>query len=78
MTYEKDVVGALINIGMQYNSNAHYEMADEVEEVYDKARAFDEILKLEKETSLYSVVGKEDAELGTETRKIIDKYMEDK
>ena len=43
-----------------------------------KAKAFDEILKLEKETSLYSIVGKEDVELGTEARKIINKYMEDK
>ena len=51
---------------------------DELKEVYAKAKAFDEILKLEKETSLYSIVGKEDVELGTEARKIINKYMEDK
>ena len=51
---------------------------EEVEEVYRKAKAFDEILKLEKETSLYSIVGKEDVELGTEVRKIINKYLEDK
>lgn len=45
MMYENDVVAALINIGMQYNSNAHYEMADEVEETYAKARVFDEVIK---------------------------------
>lgn len=43
-----------------------------------KAKAFDEIAKLEKETSLYSVAGKEDVELGAVTREIINKYMEDK
>ena len=76
--YERDVVSKLENLGDEYHSNAHYEMADEVEEVYAKAKAFEEILKLEKETSLYSIVGKEDVELGTEVRKIINKYMEDK
>ena len=39
-----------------------------------KAKVFDEITKLEKQTSLYSVVGKEDVELGIEIRKIINKY----
>lgn len=43
--YENTVVSELIGLGMEYNSNAHYEMADEVEEVYAKAKAFDEIKK---------------------------------
>lgn len=43
--YENDVASALISGGMQYNSNAHYEMAGEVEEVYAKAKAFDEVIK---------------------------------
>ncbi|QQV88418.1 hypothetical protein [Staphylococcus phage ZCSS1] len=42
--YEHDVVSELGHLGMEYNSNAHYEMAGEVEEVYAKARAFDEIV----------------------------------
>ncbi|WP_353462187.1 DUF1024 family protein [Mammaliicoccus sciuri] len=50
----------------------------ELREVYAKAKAFDEIKKLEKETILYSITGKEDVELGIEARKIINKYMEDK
>ncbi|WP_204200855.1 hypothetical protein [Mammaliicoccus sciuri] len=50
----------------------------ELREVYAKAKAFDVIKKLEKETILYSVAGKEDVELGAEARKIINKYMEDK
>ena len=50
------------------------ERIKKLEEVYRKAKAFDEITKLEKQTSLYSIVGKEDVELGTEIRKIINKY----
>ena len=50
------------------------ERIKELEEVYRKAKTFDEITKLEKQTSLYSIVGKEDVELGTEIRKIINKY----
>lgn len=42
--YEHAVVSELEGLGMEYNSNAHYEMAGEVEEVYAKARAFDEIV----------------------------------
>ena len=53
-------------------------MSQELQEVYRKARAFDEVKKLEKETRLYSIAGKEDVELGTEARKIINKYTEDK
>ncbi|WP_436877182.1 hypothetical protein [Mammaliicoccus sciuri] len=44
--YENTVVAELTSLGMQYNSNAHYEMADEVEEVYAKAEAFNEIVNL--------------------------------
>ena len=50
------------------------QIINELETVYRKAKAFDEITKLEKQTSLYSVVGKEDVELGIEIRKIINKY----
>ena len=53
-------------------------ISQELQEVYRKAKAFDEIKKLEKETRLYSIAGKEDVELGTEARKIINKYTEGK
>lgn len=69
---ENHIICALVHV------HVDGEVFDELEEVYAKAKAFDEILKLEKETSLYSVAGKEDVELGTESRKIINKYMEDK
>lgn len=87
MTYEKDVVGELINIGIEYNSNAHYEMADEVEEVYAKAKAFDEIKKLRNSYYTYSkrdsgaLIALLDAKpFGREVSHLINKkeYTEDK
>ncbi|RIO10137.1 hypothetical protein [Mammaliicoccus sciuri] len=42
--YEDTIVAELTSLGMQYNSNAHYEMADELEEVYIKAKAWDKYL----------------------------------
>lgn len=47
--YENDVVSELGHLGDDYHSNAHYEMADEVEEVYAKAKAFDEIVPFVRE-----------------------------
>ena len=47
--YENTVVAELTSLGMQYNSNAHYEMAGEVEEVYAKSEAFNEIVNLLKQ-----------------------------
>lgn len=72
--YESDVISELEQMGVDYQSNEYFNMSIEVEEVYRKAKTFDEITKLEKQTSLYSVVGKEDVELGIEIRKIINKY----
>lgn len=43
--YENDVVNVLEEFGIEYQSNAYYEMADEVEEVYAKAKAFNEVIK---------------------------------
>lgn len=43
--YEKKVLSALRNIGALYNSNINYRMADEVEETYAKAKAFDVVIK---------------------------------
>lgn len=41
--YENDVVAELTSLGMEYDSNAHYEMADEVKEVYAKAKILEKI-----------------------------------
>ena len=50
--YERDVVSELASLGMEYGSNAHYGMADEVEEVYAKAKAFNEIVRVFKDYPL--------------------------
>lgn len=85
--YENTVVAELTSLGMQYNSNAHYEMADEVEDVYAKAKAFDEIKKLRNSYYTYSkrdnggLVALLDAKpFGREVSHFINKkeYMEDK
>lgn len=51
--YENTVVAELTSLGMEYNSNAHYEMAAEVEEVYAKAKAFNEISDVIKKAEFY-------------------------
>lgn len=46
--YENTVVAELTSLGMQYNSNAHYEMADEVEDVYAKVKILNKIIDIVK------------------------------
>ena len=46
--YEHEVVSELENLGVDYQSNAHYEMADEVEEVYAKAKILNKITNIVK------------------------------
>ena len=46
--YEHEVVSELENLGLEYQSNAHYEMADEVEEVYAKAKILNKITNIVK------------------------------
>lgn len=52
--YERDVVSELEQFGDEYQSNAYYEMADEVEEAYAKAKAFDEISQVFKKVTIYN------------------------
>lgn len=47
--YEHDVVSELGHLGDKYHSNAHYDMAGEVEEVYAKAKSFNEIVPFVRE-----------------------------
>lgn len=85
--YEHDVVSELGHLGDDYHSNAHYDMAEEVEDVYAKARAFDEIVKLRDSYYTYSkrdsgglVVLLDSKTFGREVSHFINKkeYMEDK
>ena len=46
--YERKVLMALRNIGALYNSNINYRMAEEVEEVYIKAKILDKIIDIVK------------------------------
>ncbi len=46
--YENTVVAVLEGLGMEYNSNEHYYMAGEVEEVYYKAKILDKITDIVK------------------------------
>lgn len=45
MEYEDKVIRILKNLGALYNSNINFRMAEEVEEVYAKAKAFDEVIE---------------------------------
>lgn len=71
--YENTVVAELTSLGMQYNSNAHYEMADEVEEVYSKAKKLNKIIEL---TDVPMNI-KQDKTM-IEINKILNEYTEDK
>lgn len=70
--YEKDVISELEQMGVDYESNGYFNMSIEVEEVYRKAKAFDEIRKIENlcyyvEHDKYSDIDRE----GFETREFI-------
>lgn len=43
--YEKNVVAEIKELGARYKAPSFYAMADEVEEVYAKARAWDKYLE---------------------------------
>ena len=45
MEYEDKVVNILKTFGVLYNSNINFIIAEEVEDVSRKARAFDEVIK---------------------------------
>lgn len=73
--YEHDVVSELGHLGDDYHSNAHYDMARQVEEVYAKAKAFNKILEAYKDSSEQDrLVGIFEGQVTT----ILDEYMEDK
>lgn len=69
MAYEKDVVSLLNYLGVEQRNNAYYEMADEVKDVYAKAKAYDEILNIDLDQHEIIVHG--------QVEDILKKYMED-
>lgn len=85
--YEHDVVSELEQFGIEYQSNAHYEMAEEVREVYAKAKVFDEIVNLRNNHYFYSKTSSgtpikviDTKPFGREVNHLINKkgYREDK
>lgn len=49
--YERDVINELEQMGVDYQSNGYFNMSIEVEEVYRKAKCFDEVLKIDNQAS---------------------------
>lgn len=71
MEYEyKEVIAMLEYIGDEYKEDKYYQMARQVEEVYAKAKAFDEILDID--------LAQHDEEYADNVMKVVNKYMEDK
>lgn len=66
--YEHDVISELEQMGVDYQSNGYFNMSIEVEEVYRKAKAFDEILNI---TQL-----QHEEEYAEDVINVIDKYKE--
>lgn len=53
MEYEKLILSLLTSLAVKKRNKAYYVIADEVEEVYAKARAFDEISDVIKKEEFY-------------------------
>lgn len=53
MEYEKLILSLLTSLAVKKRNKAYYIIADEVEEVYAKARAFDEISDVIKKEEFY-------------------------
>ncbi|PTJ53918.1 hypothetical protein [Mammaliicoccus sciuri] len=68
--YENDVISELEQMGVDYESNGYFNMSIEVEEVYAKAKAFDEILNID--------LSQHDEEYADNVMKVVNKYTEDK
>lgn len=74
--YEKNVVAEIKELGARYKAPSFYAMADEVREVYAKAKAWDNHLA-DVENSVREVTGNED-EVKWHVDYVINEYMEDK
>ena len=70
MGYKDMVLGQLTQTAINERDNVYFNMAQEVEEVYRKAKAFDEILNI---TQL-----QHEEEYADDVISVIDKYKEDK
>lgn len=69
MVYKDMVLRQLTQAAIDERDNNYFEMAKEVEEVYRKARAFDEVLNVSKY--------KHEEEYADEVMEIVSKYEEE-
>lgn len=69
--YEKNVVAEIKELGARHKAPSFYAMADEVEDVYAKAKALDKVVKIvEEKEEFYS------NEFIEEVESVVDKYIE--
>lgn len=76
MEYEKFILSLLTSLAVKKQNKGYYVIADEVEEVYRKAKAWDNYLA-DVENSVREVTGNED-EVKWHVDYAINEYMEDK
>lgn len=74
MEYEKFILSLLTSLAIKKQNKGYYVIADEVEEVYAKARMFDEIVIETTGVIMNCPPSVVDEETGKLTLDIIDKY----
>ncbi|MEY8599925.1 hypothetical protein [Staphylococcus shinii] len=75
MVYKDMVLGTLTQTAIDERDNVYFKMAQEVEEVYRKAKAFDKVLKIDNQaTDEDKITGQHESDIET----VISNYREDK
>ena len=69
--YEKFILSLLTSLAIKKENKGYYVIADEVEDIYDKAKAFDEISQVFKKVTIYNTA------TALEVKEIVDE-LEDK
>lgn len=76
--YENKVINILKNLGALYNSNINSRMAEEVREVYAKAKAWDKYLESTVRQEAIDEFGEEDSRVDYAVELTERLYREDK
>lgn len=76
--YEDKVIKILKNLGVLYNSNINFRMAEEVEEVYAKAKAWDKYLESTVRQEAIEEFGEDDPRVDYAVELTERLYREDK
>ena len=76
MGYKDMVLGQLIQTAINERDNTYFDMAREVEEVYRKAKAFDEIRKIEIQSDITGYHDDTESYMH-DVESVIEKYLED-